>query len=89
MMAHRMAAVDGAPLIRRDEQHEEIVDAEIAVDRCRSDDLAAGSDLRLHDGLDALGADVGLERKASLADSEERVRLDPSRRVGDRRRRDG
>ena len=81
----RLHHVAHALLVRRHEQHGEIVDAEMVVDCAGGDDLAISSDLRLDDGLDALGAHVGLLCEVALADGEQRVRFDPSRCVRNRR----
>lgn len=74
-------------LARGDKEHVEIIDAEMVVDRARGDDLAIGSDLWLDDGLDALGAHVGLKREVALTDREQGIRLDPTWRIRDDRHR--
>ena len=70
--------------IRRDEQHAQIVDAEMVVDDARCDDLAICANFRFDDALDALGAGVGFDREVSIVDADERVGLDPPRGAGDR-----
>lgn len=77
-----------ALLVRGDEEHAEIVDAEVIVDHPRCNDLAIGADFRFDHALDAFGAGVGFDREELIVDAEERIRLDPFQRVRDRRHED-